>query len=141
MSLCVSYLGISEGVALAPLLGHLATIGICITLSGELELDAGGLGRNLLGTSLLGLLSLTEGLLVAELVALAPLLGHLAAVGICITLSGELELDAGGLVRNFLGTSLLGLLPDASPLGVTERQALTTCLSFAPGILPGGHRT
>ena len=90
---------------------------------------------------LLGLLSLTEGLLVAELVALPPLLGHLAAVIVCITLSGELELDTLAFAVKFFRSLLLGLLPDASPLGVTERQALTTCLSFAPGILPGGHRT
>ena len=77
----------------------------------------------------------------AELVALPTLLGHLAAVGVCITLSGELELDTLAFAVKFFRSLLLGLLPDASPLGVTERQALTTCLSFAPGILPGGHRT
>jgi len=78
---------------------------------------------------------------VAEFVAHPPFLRHLAAVRICVGLSSELELDTGRLGGNLLGTSLLGLLPDASPLVVTECQALASLLSLAPYILLGGHRT
>ena len=137
----VSYLSIPKSKAFSSRLGHLAAVIIGIALTGELELNTGRLGGNLLSPTLLGLLSLAEGFLVAELKVPPFFFGHLAAVIIGIALTGELELNALAFVAKLLRPTLLSLFLDPSPLSVAKGHTLATLLCFAPGILPGGHRT